>query len=115
MGTKRSPIWVKGGIVFGPRTREYRLGITDSMKRAALNSAILGKIKDKEISVIEGVDFEKPKTKEMAKLMDDDDDSQNNDGDEDVGTEAGGGHEGRELTAGRSEALPGEHLPVDER
>jgi large subunit ribosomal protein L4 len=69
MGTKRSPIWVKGGIVFGPRTREYRLGITDSMKRAALNSAILGKIKDKEISVIEGVDFEKPKTREMAKLM----------------------------------------------
>jgi large subunit ribosomal protein L4 len=69
MGTKRSPIWVKGGIVFGPRTREYRLGITDSMKRAALNSAILGKIKDKEVSVIEGVDFEKPKTREMAKLM----------------------------------------------
>jgi len=69
MGTKRSPIWVKGGIVFGPRTREYRLGITDSMKRAALNSALLGKIKDKEVSVIEGVDFEKPKTKEMAKLM----------------------------------------------
>ena len=28
MGPKRSPIWVKGGIVFGPRTREYRMGIT---------------------------------------------------------------------------------------
>jgi large subunit ribosomal protein L4 len=69
MGTKRSPIWVKGGIVFGPRTREYRLGITDSMKHAALNSAILGKIKDQEVSVIEGVDFDKPKTKEMAKIM----------------------------------------------
>ncbi|HZE98574.1 MAG TPA: 50S ribosomal protein L4 [Planctomycetota bacterium] len=69
MGTKRSPIWVKGGIVFGPRTREYRMIITDSMKRAALNSALLGKIKDKEVSIIEGVDFEKPKTKEMAKLM----------------------------------------------
>jgi large subunit ribosomal protein L4 len=69
MGTKRSPIWVKGGIVFGPRTREYRMIITDSMRRAALNSALLGKIKDKEVSVIEGVDFEKPKTREMAKLM----------------------------------------------
>ena len=69
MGTKRSPIWVKGGIVFGPRTREYRLGLTDSMKRAALNAALLGKIKDKEVSVIEGVDFAKPKTKEMAKIM----------------------------------------------
>ena len=69
MGTKRSPIWVKGGIVFGPRTREYRMIITDSMKRAALNSALLGKIRDKEVSVIEGVDFAKPKTKEMAKIM----------------------------------------------
>jgi large subunit ribosomal protein L4 len=69
MGTKRSPIWVKGGIVFGPRTREYRMIITDSMRRAALNSALLGKIKDKEVSVIEAVDFAKPKTKEMAKLM----------------------------------------------
>ena len=69
MGTKRSPIWVKGGIVFGPRTREYRLTATDSMKRAALNAALLWKIMDKEVSVIEGVDFDQPKTKEMAKLM----------------------------------------------
>jgi len=69
MGTKRSPIWVKGGIVFGPRTREYRLTATDSMKRAALNAALLWKIMDKEVCVIEGVDFEKPKTKEMAKLI----------------------------------------------
>ena len=69
MGTKRSPIWVKGGIVFGPRTREYRLTATDSMKRAALNAALLWKITDKQVSVIEGVDFEKPKTKEMAKLL----------------------------------------------
>lgn len=69
MGTIRSPIWVKGGIVFGPRKREYRMTITDSMRRAALNSAILGKILDKEVSVIEGVDFEKPKTKQMASLL----------------------------------------------
>jgi len=69
MGTKRSPIWVKGGIVFGPRTREYRMTITDSMKRAALDSAILAKVKDKEVSVIESVGFEKPKAKQMAGLM----------------------------------------------
>jgi large subunit ribosomal protein L4 len=43
--------------------------ITDSMRRAALNSAILGKILDKEVSVIEGVEFEKPKTKQMASLL----------------------------------------------
>jgi len=68
-GTKRSPIWRHGGIVFGPRTREYRMIITDSMRRAALDSALLGKIKDKEVSVIEAVDFPKPRTKDMARLM----------------------------------------------
>jgi large subunit ribosomal protein L4 len=68
-GTKRSPIWVKGGIVFGPRKREYRLTVTESMRRAALDSALLGKIRDKEISVIEGVDFEKPRTRQMAALL----------------------------------------------
>jgi len=69
MGTKRSPIWVKGGIVFGPRTREYRMTITDSMRRAALDSALLGKIVDKEVSVIEKLAFEKPKTKVMSGLI----------------------------------------------
>ena len=69
MGTKRSPIWVKGGIVFGPRKREYRMTITDTMKRAALDSALLAKLRDKEISVIESVGFDKPKTKQMAGLL----------------------------------------------
>jgi large subunit ribosomal protein L4 len=69
MGTIRSPIWVKGGIVFGPRKREYRMTITDSMRRAALDSALLGKILDKEVSIIEGVEFEKPRTKQMASLL----------------------------------------------
>ena len=69
MGTKRSPIWVKGGIVFGPRKRDYRLTITDSMRKAALDSALLGKIIDKEVSVVEGMSFEKPKTKAMSGLI----------------------------------------------
>jgi large subunit ribosomal protein L4 len=68
-GTKRSPIWVKGGIVFGPRKREYRMTITGSMRRAALDSALLGKILDKQVSVIEAVELEKPRTKRMAALM----------------------------------------------
>ena len=69
MGTKRSPIWVKGGIVFGPRKRDYRMVITDSMRRAALDSALLGKILDKEVSVVEGFALEKPKTKVVSGLL----------------------------------------------
>ena len=52
MGTKRSPLWVKGGVVFGPRKHSFRQGLTASMRRVALNSALLGKIIDKEVSVI---------------------------------------------------------------
>ncbi len=68
-GTIRSPLWRHGGVVFGPRRREYRLGVTASMRRAALDSALLGKILDKEVSVVEALDVDPPKTKRMAALM----------------------------------------------
>ncbi len=69
-GTVRSPIWRHGGVVFGPKPREYRLTITDSMRRAALNSAVLAKIKDNEIGVIDGIEFKPPRlTRQMATVL----------------------------------------------
>lgn len=68
-GTIRSPLWRHGGVVFGPRKREYRLRITDSMRRAALDSALLGKLRDGEVSVLEQLDTEPPKTRRLAALM----------------------------------------------
>ena len=69
-GTIRSPLWRHGGIVFGPKPREYRLGLTASMRTAALDSAILGKILDKELLVIEGFDAgSPPKTKNIAATL----------------------------------------------
>jgi len=69
-GTIRSPIWRHGGIVFGPKPREYRLGLTASMRTAALDSAMLGKIRDKEVLVIEGFDpGAPPKTKNIASTI----------------------------------------------
>jgi large subunit ribosomal protein L4 len=69
-GTIRSPLWRHGGIVFGPKPREYRLGLTASMRTAALDSALLGKIRDKEVLVIE--DFNPgtpPKTRNIASVL----------------------------------------------
>jgi large subunit ribosomal protein L4 len=68
-GTIRSPIWRHGGVVFGPRHHEYRQKITSSMRRTALDSALLGKINDKEVSVVEGIEAEPAKTRRMAALM----------------------------------------------
>ena len=69
-GTIRSPLWRHGGIVFGPKPRDYRLGITASMRAAALDSAILSKILDKELLVIENFDAgDPPKTKKVASAL----------------------------------------------
>ena len=69
VGTIRSPIWRHGGVIFGPHPRDYRRDIPKKMKVAALNSAILGKLKDKEVLVIEKFDFDKPSTKRMSAIL----------------------------------------------
>jgi large subunit ribosomal protein L4 len=69
-GMIRSPIWRKGGISHGPHTRDHRRRITRSMRETALNGALLGKIRDAELHVIESLDFKAPRTKEMRKILD---------------------------------------------
>ena len=69
-GTIRSPLWRHGGVVFGPKPREYRMGLTATMRESALDSAMLGKIRDKEVLVIEGFDpGTPPKTKKIASTL----------------------------------------------
>jgi large subunit ribosomal protein L4 len=70
-GTVRSPLWRHGGVIFGPRPRDYSYEMPRKMKRAALDSALLGKFQDNEALVIEGLDApEKPSTKTFARLFD---------------------------------------------
>ncbi|MFH1228202.1 MAG: 50S ribosomal protein L4 [Planctomycetota bacterium] len=68
-GTARSPIWRHGGITFGPKPRSYAFPVPQKMRQIALNQAILSKLKDNETLVIEKLQAEKPKTKQMAATL----------------------------------------------
>jgi len=68
-GAKKAPIFVGGGIVFGPTPRRSRLDLPRKMKKAALISALSSKAIDAEIIALTGLEKATGKTKEMAKLV----------------------------------------------
>lgn len=68
-GSIRAPIFVGGGIVFGPKRRDFGLKFPKKMGKAALVSALSSKFKDGEIKVYSGLDKIDPKTKIMASLL----------------------------------------------
>ncbi len=65
-GAIRAPIFVGGGIVFGPKPRDYSLSLPPKMKHVALVSALTSQLKKKNIIVVSGFSDVAPKTKNMA-------------------------------------------------
>lgn len=68
-GDRRSPIWVGGGRAHPPKPRSYRQYTTKSMRRQALRSALLSKFLDKQVTVIEPLEFDAPRTKRVAAML----------------------------------------------
>ena len=66
-GSTRSPIWVGGGVVFGPKPRDYSVKVNKKMRAAALRSALADKANDGRIFVIDG--FRETKTKAAASAL----------------------------------------------
>jgi len=69
-GTTRSPLWIGGGTIFGPRPRDYRQKLPQKVKQLARRSAFSYKAKDEQLIVIEDFSFEKPRTKDFVSMMD---------------------------------------------
>lgn len=69
-GTSRSPLWVGGGTIFGPRPRDYRQVLPKKVSKLARKSALSYKVKDEQLIVVEDFNFEEPKTKEFVKFLD---------------------------------------------
>ena len=68
-GTNSSPIWVGGGIVFGPTPRDYSFSLPKKMKVAALKSVLLDKLENKEIIIIDKLSLEENKTSKMVEIL----------------------------------------------
>ncbi len=68
-GAKSAPIFVGGGIAFGPKPRDYSLKLNQKMRKAALFSALTAKLKAGEIKIVKGYEKLEPKTKIMSQAL----------------------------------------------
>lgn len=69
-GSIRSPQWIKGGIVFAPKPRDYRMAVPKSMRKVAMKSALTAKVQDEQMIVLDELNFDAPKTKNVVAMLD---------------------------------------------
>lgn len=68
-GSRRSPLWVGGGQIFGPKHRDAKLILPKKMRRKALLLALSAKFKSGDVKVISNLEKIEPKTKLVASLF----------------------------------------------
>lgn len=68
-GSIRSAQWIKGGIVLGPKPRSYRYTLPKKVKRIALKSALSSKVCENDILVLDQLNFDAIKTKQMVGVL----------------------------------------------
>lgn len=68
-GDVKSPIWRSGGTVFGPRPRDYSYHMPKKARRVALRAALLGKLQDEEVMVVDFGEFAAPSAKAARKIL----------------------------------------------
>ena len=68
-GSVNSPIWVGGGVTFGPKPRDFSKSVPKKMKRVALKSALSDKYNEGKVVVVDDYAIDAPKTKQMVALL----------------------------------------------
>jgi large subunit ribosomal protein L4 len=68
-GSIRSPLWRGGGTVFGPQPRDYYYKLPQTIRKRALKEALSAKVSTGDLIVVESLSLERPKTKEMIKVI----------------------------------------------
>ena len=69
-GSIRAPQWTGGGVVFAPVPRDYSFKMNKKEKAAAMKSVLTTKLNEEKLIVVDALDFEAPKTKEMKAVLD---------------------------------------------
>src|SRR5579862_3418556 len=69
-GSFASPLWRGGGVVFGPKPRDFTKKVSRKTKQLALRKALSERLKAGDVIVVNELKLESPKTKEFTSLMD---------------------------------------------
>ena len=68
-GSRRSPVWVGGGTVFGPQPRKYGFSMPRKQRRLAIKCALSDKVKNGDFMVLDKLGFDAPKTKKAVEFL----------------------------------------------
>lgn len=68
-GSRRAPIFVGGGRVFGPRPRDYGFKVNKKVKSLAKRSVLSSRVQEGKVSIVENFTFDAPKTKEYLNFL----------------------------------------------
>ncbi len=69
-GSTRSPLWHKGGVVFGPHPRDFGYSVPKKIRTAALRESLNAKYADKNLLCVDQFNVTTNKTKDFAKVLD---------------------------------------------
>ena len=68
-GSIRAPQWIKGGVVFAPKPRDFRKKLNKKMKAQAFKSALSEKLRLNELIIVDEIKLDAPKTKLVAEIL----------------------------------------------
>jgi large subunit ribosomal protein L4 len=68
-GSIRSPLWRHGGVIFGPKPRDYDIQLPKKADKKAVKILLSDKMSQGKVIILDSIKIDKPKTKEMLKLL----------------------------------------------
>ena len=69
VGEVRNPLWRTGGVVFGPQPRSYAYRLPRKVIRGALRDALIQKLRDAAVLVVDQLSIQEPRTRDAAELL----------------------------------------------